>query len=746
MKRILCIAAAGWLLAAVSSEAKFRALLVGIDQYATTNAPVEGGRITWTDLNGAVNDVVAIRDILQARFGMPASDVLLLTNSMATREAILNGFQGHLAQGLARGDRALFYYSGHGSQVANSKSREADGKDETLVPADANRGSSDIRDKELRRRYNQLLDQGILLTVIMDSCHSGSAARGLPDDSISRNLPADPRDVADDQEAGPPPEERGALILSAAQDYQLAREDSEEVGGQFIAHGAFSLALIRTLRSLPAETPADELFLRARALIKSRGWAQEPVLAGNPARCRSSLFVEAGRAEEETLRIPVIRLEPNRDLILQGGHALGLTVGTELQTTGTDRPARFRITRIHGLSECTATPLDAKAHTVTPGDGLVPVRWAAPDRRPLTLYLAPPGPREEAILAAGQQVQAWARDNQLAWVDDPTLQSADWLISWKDEHWEGGPIGMPPVKLGHPLAAAHLKQLGPTTGGKAVFFNAPVPAEVATPLREAIQKRTLLGLVNDPRTATYQLAGRVAEPGLQWAWVRPGRLATDEASALPARSDWMAGAELPVLAEQAERAARVKAWLELEPPPDTGRFPYRLMLRPEEGGPDQRSGNLTGGKRYRLFLQADAERLTRPYDQRFVYVFVLDSFGSRTLLFPPPYTGNVENRLPADKKARLTEIELDIGGAPLEIAEPYGLDTYVMLSTTDPIPDLQALSGSGVRTRGPGGESPLLDYLIQSTTLSRGVAAPAALPANWSLERLSFQSVAPGTP
>ena len=59
MKRILCIAAAGWMLAAVSSEAKFRALLVGIDQYATTNAPVEGGRITWTDLNGAVNDVVA---------------------------------------------------------------------------------------------------------------------------------------------------------------------------------------------------------------------------------------------------------------------------------------------------------------------------------------------------------------------------------------------------------------------------------------------------------------------------------------------------------------------------------------------------------------------------------------------------------------------------------------------------------------------------------------------------------------
>lgn len=744
MKRILCGIVACLLLVAPSSEARVRALLVGIDTYSSTNAPaVEGGRTSWTDLSGAVNDVVAIRDLLLARFHLPAEDVRVLTNGLATREAILRGFDEHLARGLSKGDRALFYYSGHGSQVVNSKSREADGKDETLVPADANRGVPDIRDKELRRLYNRMLDQGVHLTVIMDSCHSGSAARGLPDSSVARSLPPDPRDVADDAEAGPAPEERGALIFSAAQDYQLAREDSEEIGNQSITHGAFSLALIRTLRSLPADTPADDLFLRVRAVLKSRGWAQEPVMAGNRDRRRSALLVDSESDANASLRIPVIRVEPSGDLLLQGGHALGLTVGTELESTGVDRPARFRINRVQGLSECLASPVDKKAHTLAPGDWLVPVRWAAPERNPLTIFLPPPGPPEADIAKAAETLHAWGMEHRLAWVLDPTDQSPDWIVTWKEGRWWAGLVGATSVDLGHPPDPARLRSLAAGAEGKKLYFQAPIPADRADALRAAIQARPLLALTDDPRAATYQLAGRAADEGLQWAWVRPGLMSSDAALLLPARSDWLPASAMAALAEQAERAARVKAWLELDPPLDSGRFPYRLALRPEDGGAPIRAGSLPGGKRYRLVLQADAERLTRPYDQRFVYVFVIDSFGQRTLLFPPPHTGNVENRLPTDKKARLTEIELDIGGDALEIAEPYGMDTYVMLSTTEPIPDLQLLSGTGFRTRGADASTPAIEYLLQATSRTRGVAKPVTAPANWSIERLSFQSVPP---
>ena len=52
--------------------------------------------------------------------------------------------------------------------------------DETIVPADAASGAFDIRDKEIARLCNQVVDKGILLTAIFDSCHSGSIARGFP--------------------------------------------------------------------------------------------------------------------------------------------------------------------------------------------------------------------------------------------------------------------------------------------------------------------------------------------------------------------------------------------------------------------------------------------------------------------------------------------------------------------------------------------------------------------------------------
>ena len=58
----------------------------------------------------------------------------------------------------------------------------------------------DIRDKELRHVFNEILDKKILLTVFFDSCHSGSVMRGL---GKARKLDPDLRDVADASDPGP---------------------------------------------------------------------------------------------------------------------------------------------------------------------------------------------------------------------------------------------------------------------------------------------------------------------------------------------------------------------------------------------------------------------------------------------------------------------------------------------------------------------------------------------------------------
>ncbi|HEX6161332.1 MAG TPA: caspase family protein, partial [Thermoanaerobaculia bacterium] len=159
-----------------------RAVLVCIDDYSASGlgrpragVPSRG----WQSLKGAVNDVEAMREMIRERHGFADADILVLKNQQATRNAILQALEQHLERPAQKGDVVFFYYSGHGSQVPNSRSTEKDRLDESLVPADSRIGAEDIRDKELRQRFNRILDRGARLTVILDSCHSGSGTRGL---------------------------------------------------------------------------------------------------------------------------------------------------------------------------------------------------------------------------------------------------------------------------------------------------------------------------------------------------------------------------------------------------------------------------------------------------------------------------------------------------------------------------------------------------------------------------------------
>src|SRR5205085_10114581 len=130
-------------------------------------------------------------------YGFDRHDTITWTDQAATRAAIFHSIENHLESGAAKDDVLLFYFAGHGSQVRNSESDERDKLDESIVPADSRAGAPDIRDKELRVLFNRILDRGARLTVILDNCHSGSGARGLPSGAQARGVQADLRDVAD---------------------------------------------------------------------------------------------------------------------------------------------------------------------------------------------------------------------------------------------------------------------------------------------------------------------------------------------------------------------------------------------------------------------------------------------------------------------------------------------------------------------------------------------------------------------
>ncbi|KAK4050585.1 Ca(2+)-dependent cysteine protease [Microbotryomycetes sp. JL221] len=71
-------------------------------------------------------------------------------------------------------DSLFFHYSGHGGQAKDLDGDEADGYDETILPVDYNTAGQMI-DDEIHHYLVRPLQQGVRLTTIFDSCHSGSA-------------------------------------------------------------------------------------------------------------------------------------------------------------------------------------------------------------------------------------------------------------------------------------------------------------------------------------------------------------------------------------------------------------------------------------------------------------------------------------------------------------------------------------------------------------------------------------------
>ncbi|MGI9264718.1 MAG: caspase family protein, partial [Gammaproteobacteria bacterium] len=208
------------------------ALLVGLDKYQHKHIG---------NLNGAVNDVRSMKRLLVERFDFPDDDEYLrvLTNSKATREAILKGIEEHLIAKADSNSIVVFHYSGHGSYLRDAQGEETDGRDETIVPYDSGHidpyPNRDISDDELNALLHKLADKTPHVTFIFDSCHSGTAIRGAglarttrPDDrppptrlhaagSAARGLSEGPNDLR-------PRHARYALISGA-----MAQELSYEL-------------------------------------------------------------------------------------------------------------------------------------------------------------------------------------------------------------------------------------------------------------------------------------------------------------------------------------------------------------------------------------------------------------------------------------------------------------------------------------------------------------------------------------
>lgn len=750
-----------------------RALLVGIDRYLPDDRapkslpdPSPGGR-RWKDLRGAVNDVRALREVLIHRFGFRPDDVIVLENHDATRQAILAAFQRHLIEPARSGDHSLFYYAGHGSRIRNSRSTELDGKDETIVPADANAAAGerkvvDIRDKEWDRLFTRVLDKGAWLTALFDSCHSGSISRGpAPVTAATRFLDEDERDVAalldPDQAAHPPgldPETReGALIISAAQEDQQAKETLQVMGTGRQWHGAFSLALVQSLNELPIHVTAARLFDRVTARLAAEGHLQEPVLAGRASRRHAPLLGDAsGLLIDAKTRVNLVQAYAADDVELQGGAAVGLTRDTELVSVATARKTpevRVRITDVRGLIRSRATVVSGDWSGLKAGDEFEVVQRGLPASSSLPVWVGPPVTdlRIARALAHDLAVQASGRGVTLVW--DPTATIATHVLSWNGEQWLLWSQADRPVALGAaPRAGDVLARLGGGPRNATLFLNLPPTKEVAQ-LFDG-RKIAPLGVIRaaKPDEAVYALTGRLDGPNVEYAWVLARSSGTEpsaRAFPLPERSHWGQGGQPPSGRSQAceagglsdclARLGKLYYWLTVGGVSGAERFPYRLAFSRQSDRTVIDRGELVEGL-YRLVLRADAGQIelaqkTWGLQPRYVYVFVIDREGRCTQLFPNAASREYEHLLPSREDVKrspeaLAEIPLGESGV-VTIQPPFGVDTYLVITSGRAIPYLAELVESG----------PVMTQ-----------ARPLRGEQDWSIDRLFLRSAparAPGT-
>jgi hypothetical protein len=719
-------------------------------------------RGTISNLEGSTNDAQAVAQVITARFGFTKPNVRILLDKAATRQAIIDSLTAMLARSKP-GDVALFAYAGHGALRRNTLTP---GKqvDQTLVPVDANAGAEDIRDKELAGIVSPAAARGVIVTLVIDACNSGSITRGgVPQLLKERWAAIDERDKAE-RYAGQFPADVGALVISAAEDTRPAKEGIDENN---VRHGLFTSAFLHALMSNSTNASARQIFQATKAIMQGRAPDQVPSIDAMPSRLRQPLFGGNGgdAAGRTTVAVTSLRGEKAE---LDGGLALGLRPGTELARLVNgklDTTMVVKVERNTSIARSLAAVVHGSEDSLKVGDLYAITRWVAADEPLLRVWVPTPLATDVERDAAVAEARVLRASSQIVWVDDPTKlpsgSQALVTIAYENGWWTLRTGREQPTQIGATLKAARvisaISQMRITK--PAVWLSIPPTRALDGALAIGGTKQEA-GIAREsaPEGAFYVLAGRVTNTDVSYAWVRANASAADSASsAFPARSNWFpissapsATAAADSLRMRAEALGRVRTWLTIATPPDDGQFPYRLVVVDSVSGKPIASDSIAAGTVIQLRLDSDTARMAAAAQRapRFVYVFDIDSKGKATLLFPSDGT-NASNRVPyfmGNKEIWPEAIPVTDGAGRVASfgATDVGIESLLLVTSEQELPrdvfEWDAVVSTEMQR---GGAESQIGGLLRSRMGSRGLGArPGSAPATWSLQRVQVRVVA----
>jgi len=223
------------------------ALVIGINAYQNVEP-----------LNYALNDAIAVRDMLVNAYGFKEDNIRLIVNEEATKDNILAGFSDILAKAKER-DRVVVFFAGHGETYK----LPSGGDMGYLIPVDGNLENLYLSSIPMKSIYD-IADMSYAkhILYLVDACYGGLTlnTRGLKKEVTPEYLKKMTR-------------ERGRQVITAGGKDEQVQERPEW------GHSAFTRNLLKGLgdgladENLDGVITGDELggFIKNRVVIDVDG-------------------------------------------------------------------------------------------------------------------------------------------------------------------------------------------------------------------------------------------------------------------------------------------------------------------------------------------------------------------------------------------------------------------------------------------------------------------------------------------
>ncbi|WP_319581697.1 caspase family protein [uncultured Pseudodesulfovibrio sp.] len=336
------------ILSTIPAAAADKALLIGIGKY----------RMKGIDLPGIDKDIETMHKVALT-LGYKPENIKILTDEQATLKNIRTAVDQWLIADVGPEDRALFYFSGHGSQIYDTDKDESDNADEVLVCNDVSLGVNTLNNVLVDDMFRDMLKKmrSSNVFILIDACHSGTATRAMtakhegivPKFLEYPGMPRTTRAVSLLDKSMDTAEPLNYSALSAAQDNQRAQASTK---GSF-----FTLGIQKAVesaskdRSLDMTTLYNETTRYISDAVPEPAMVYSPALVGDAAHNEKNLFVpKALKAEDWITQIRKI-----------AGHA---AYDVKVRTNGTV----FRVGEPLNISCTPETDGYLNVVTIQPGD------------------------------------------------------------------------------------------------------------------------------------------------------------------------------------------------------------------------------------------------------------------------------------------------------------------------------------------------------------------------------------------